>query len=376
MIDIDLLDHQLESALEENLRGGQPAAWPAARPSPPEPVLASPPRSPRPATHRAAPAAKPRRPRVAPGAPLIADPGPVQVTGGTPSGVIDHGRRITALVAEGRLAEADVHIAAHAELAARRGGPADRRDAAAWVSMRALLDGRGDDARAGADTVLRLGREADDPDAWSRHLAQRFWIVLEWGTEDERFTLLDQCRTLAYTHGELPWQGALTLLLARLGRWDEARRDLDATAAGCEGLPRDAVWLDLVTNLADAAATMGDAERARSLHLQLARVPDQLVVVGRAWVCKGSVNRYRAGLAAALGSWAEADESFRAATDAHRALGARPLLARTLQDWGLTLAGRDDLLARRCLQEVEELADELGLVSPSRAADPALSTSA
>ena len=229
--------------------------------------------------------------------------------------------------------------------------------------MRALLDGRGDDARRKA---------AESGSHW-----QRFWIAVEWGGEDECYDLLDQCRSRAYTHDELAWRAALTLLLADLGRRDEAVRELDASTAECEALPRDATWVDMVTDLAEAAFLLGDADRARRLHGWLARVPDQLVVVGPGDVCKGSLSRYRAGLAGTLGAWAEADEGFRVAVDVHRALGARPLLVRTLHQWARTLAGRDELLARRSLQESEELAEELGLAGHGAGrGDPVVSTSA
>jgi len=55
----------------------------------------------------------------------------------------------------------------------------------------------------------------------------------------------------------------------------------------------------------------------------------RLVVVGPAVVCKGSVERYRALGLAARGRPVEAAECFRMAADAHRAMGAGPLLDRT-----------------------------------------------
>lgn len=233
--------------------------------------------------------------------------------------------------------------------------------------MQALLEGRVRDARQGLDNALRPGRHAADPEAVSRHLTQRFWLVLEWGGEDEQYDLLDECRTRAYTYGELPWLAALTLLLAHLERRDEATRELAAAAAECHSLPPHPSRLDILTNLAEATFLLGDAERARLLRKWFATVPEQLVIVGGGAVCKGALSRYRGQVAAVVGAWDEADKGFRAAVDAHRALGARPLLARTLRQWGRSLAGRDDLLARRCLQESEDLAEELRLGGGSSA---------
>ena len=100
---------------------------------------------------------------------------------------------------------------------------------------------------------------------------ERFWRVLNGGDEDERYELLDECRRRAYTYGELRWRGALTLLLAHLGRRDEAVRELEATVAECEGLPRDAGCIDIVTKLAKAASLLGDVERAKTLRKWLAK---------------------------------------------------------------------------------------------------------
>ena len=153
--------------------------------------------------------------------------------------------------------------AAHALLARGAARPVDGRDPASQATLRALLDGRETDARAGAEKVLALGREAGDPDAWTRYLGLRFRIVLEWGTEEERDELLDQCRAWAYWFDEIRWRGTLTLLLARLGKIDEATREFDITLdrGRTAGLPAD-TWLDVVTDLADAASVLGDDRRA------------------------------------------------------------------------------------------------------------------
>ena len=87
-------------------------------------------------------------------------------------------------------------------------------------------------------------------------------------------------------------------------------------------------------------------------------MPDQLVLAPGE-ISKGSLRRFQAHVAAVVGEWGEADRGFRAAVAAHRALGVPALLARTLQEWGRSLSGRDDLLARRCFQESEELLEAL-----------------
>lgn len=317
MIDLDWLDEQLEQALTDELRAhrrSRPSPHPVA---PPVARTAAPPS----AGHDEP--ALPRRP------PQL--------------DLAGHRARIEELVAVGRLHEADLHIAAHAFIAGESGSVADRRDAAGWATMRAILDGRPVEAGAGADQVLVLGREAGDPAAWTRYLTLRYRLILEWGSADDRYELLDQCRAQAYWHDDVAWRGALTLLLARLGRDEEAARELDLTLERLlTAKVAMAVRLDVTTDLAEAAAVLGDAARASVVARTSGWPATAVVVVGRAEVCKGSVARYRALAAAAAGAAAAADRHYATAVEDHRRLGAPVLLARTLDEWAGSLAGRDD----------------------------------
>jgi tetratricopeptide (TPR) repeat protein len=272
-------------------------------------------------------------------------------------------------MAGGDRAGADHHIAAHASFAAEQGRTVDRRDAAALATMVALLDGREAEARSGSDAVLALGREAHDSEAADRYWAQRLWVLLEWGREDEHGELLDHCRQRAYRDDDTAWMGTVSLLLARSGGLDEARAAFDAASRALEPAPgcgpeRRAgcgAWLDLATDLAEAAAILGDPGRAATVTRALARTALPSVVIGRGWVCKGSTARYRGLLAAALGRWDEADREYRAATELQRRLEAGPLLARTLHEWGRALQGRNDVRSRSYLQEGAELGRRLAL---------------
>ena len=234
MIDLDWLDEQLEQALSDEVRCARrghpgPEAVPA-RPAASPPTRSRPPsRSRGPAVVAVPDAPAPARRPSPPRRPSPATPAP-------PSQVLPLGDS---------------------------GRPADPTDAAARAAVRALLDGREADARAAAEQVLALGREAGHPDTWTRYLTLYFRIVLEWGSEDEQDELLEQCRARAYWFDEIPWRAALTLLLARLGKVDEAAREFDLTLARgrAAGVPAD-TWRAVVTDLADAAAVLGDSQRA------------------------------------------------------------------------------------------------------------------
>jgi hypothetical protein len=98
---------------------------------------------------------------------------------------------------------------------------------------------------------------------------------------------------------------------------------------------------------------------------------EPVVLLSRSWVCKGAFARYQGLVAAAMRNWPLADQQLRLAVETHRQLGAGPLLARTLQEWGTTLIGRDDTLAHHCLGESATLATRLELVDVPAAASAA-----
>lgn len=295
MIDLDQMDEQLARAVT-----GTPTrpAEPGPRPEAPPPVPA-PARAPAPPRRRHRPA----------GAAVSGPAAAAQVRG------------VRELLELGLLEEADARIA----------GATDRRDALTWVTMRALLDGRQDASRAGIGDLRALARSGDDGEAEGRYWLQRFWAAFLWAGDDERYDVLEHCRNRAYRFDDLPWWGNLTLLLATMGKADEAGRAFDATSALLGPVARDGLWLDVVTNLIEGAALMGDADRMAVAHRALTWPEGRMVVVGPAVVCKGSVERYRGLALAVLGRQAEAAGCFRSAASAHRAMGAAPLLARTVE---------------------------------------------
>ena len=303
MIDLDRMEEQLASALT---LGARPAPKPATHASAPVPA---PPPAPAPASVALPPRRRQRA--VAP-----EPPRPARPAAGLPASPAE-------LLESGLVEEADAAMA-------RAGHP---RDALCWATMRALLEGRQDAARTGIDELRRLADRTDDPHALDRWWLQRFWTAFEWGGDEERLDVLDHCRARAYRFDDLTWWGNLTLLLAAMGKGDEATRAFDDASAlvARAGADRQRLDVDVTTNLVEAATILGDPGRADAAA-RLLHVPDgRLVVVGDGAVCKGSVDRYRALGHVAGGRWAQAGECFRRAESVHRALGAAPLLARTLE---------------------------------------------
>lgn len=291
MIDLDRIEAQLSAAVTEEVRRR------------PAPVRRAPAPAPTPAP-APIPSSRPRRLRPQP----------------APAGVRE-------LLELGLLEEADAQIAM----------ATNRLDQTTWATMRALLRGKVDAVRIGIDALGRLAQEGDR-EARDRAWTLRFYATLEWGTADERYDILDYCRDRAYRFDDLRWWGNLTLLLATMGKQDEGVRASDQALPMAAGAPDDAGRLDVLTNLIEAAAVLGDAGRVALAGRELRVHTGRLVVVGDGVVCKGSVDRYLGLVHAAGAQWGDAAEYFRSAETTHRAIGAEPLLARTLRQASGVLA--------------------------------------
>ena len=332
MIDVDRMESLLESAATRRRRAPRPPRVVEARPAPAiAPAIAA--ASARVLARLRVPDAEPEAPEpVAPGRPRS---------------------RLLALMDDGELLAADRLMA----------GEPSHRERLSWATMRALLDGDQDTARAKNRALHALAQENRDRDAMDRYWLQRFWLVATWGTDAERNELAERGRDRAYRADDLQWTAALAVVLAQIGKTDEAGEAFE-DAFRRLGRAEESIQLDVATNLVEAAALLRDAFLAARLHYCLAWVPDRLVTVGDGWICKGAVERFRALGEAAAGMFAEADADFARAVVRHRALGARPLLAQTLHQWATTLVGRDDDRAGECLREAGALTRQLGLTGP------------
>lgn len=361
MIDVDRIEEQLDLALSDELRtalGLAPVYTPQAPAPPPRRTRRSAPQAAPPAmdvmTAPARPAARPLRP-----------PEPPRRPTGSAPGARDH---ITALLRAGCTNDVMAAIASQRAASESPGATAqDRAVAALWTASTAILQGRSTDARAASLSVRALAQEADDPAAPDLYWSLRYWVALDWGSAAEREELLDECRQRAYCRGDLQWRAALSLACARTGRTDEAARELDAALnAFARGWPpgTEEHAADIVTNLVEAAALLRDAARGRQLQGPLAAITEPVIVDARSRVCKGSIARYRALAMCASRQWDAADIAFQQAVDSHRAMGALPLVARTLYEWGLELAERGDPRSWQHLGESTDLARRLDMTGP------------
>ena len=125
------------------------------------------------------------------------------------------------------------------------------------------------------------------------------------------------------------YRAGLAHTYCELGRMDEAREQFEVLAETGFDLPRDAAWSTGMTLLAETCATLGDADRARTIYELVLPFPDRLAVAIVGQWCGGSMARSLGLLATTMGAWDDAEGHFRHAIDVNARIGARPFLVRT-----------------------------------------------
>jgi AAA ATPase domain len=137
------------------------------------------------------------------------------------------------------------------------------------------------------------------------------------------------------------WRCGLALVLAELGREDEARRELEHLAvADFEDVPRDALWLVAMSLLAELCTLLDDRSRARRLYELLVPYEGRNVVsMGAAYL--GPVARYLGLLAMTIGEDERALGHLETARSAAERMGARPTVVLAALDAAEVLARRD-----------------------------------
>ncbi|HWC27925.1 MAG TPA: AAA family ATPase, partial [Solirubrobacteraceae bacterium] len=172
------------------------------------------------------------------------------------------------------------------------------------------------------------------------------------------------------------WRCGLALVLAELGRDDEARCELEQLAADdFEDVPRDALWLVAMSLLAELCARLHDRRRARRLYELLAPYEGRNVVsMGAAYV--GPVARYLGLLAMTIGEDERALGHLETARSAAERMGARPTAVLTALDTAEVLARRgapgDAPRGRALVQRVAQAAAEMQMNGAIARADDLL----
>jgi tetratricopeptide (TPR) repeat protein len=235
-------------------------------------------------------------------------------------------RRIDLLLELGNIAEADIAIKTLERLA--EANPEPR--AAAYVPLqqgrRAALEGRYREAEQLQRQASEVADRLRDPAVAMLASGELFGIRWAQGRIAE---LEPEARAFADRAPGMPvWRAGLALILCRLGRDAEARRELERLVHdGVCDMPRDNVWLLAAALLSEVCLHLDDVERARVLHEQLTPLAARNVVSPHA-IFAGPVSLFLAILASTMGEAQLAAEHLDMAADAAARMGARPVLER------------------------------------------------
>lgn len=247
--------------------------------------------------------------------------------------------RVVATLELGDMAGVDAEIETFARVAAAVRQPIYQWYVPLWRAMRAIIEGRLDDAERHNAAAAEIGARAQSQNAEVLVASQRLLLACERGdlVEGERVlrAMFEQGMPTGYSGGA--W---LAALVARQGRVAEARALLGRLVAGdlAELPEEDAEWLPALCQLAHACEVVRVPQAAELLYERLLPHRHRFVVDGIAAGWLGSVERYLGLLAASLGRYDDAEGHFEAALSENLAAGSPLVAAHVLCDQGTMLA--------------------------------------
>ena len=246
--------------------------------------------------------------------------------------------RLAAVVTAGQGDEIDRHLATMREIADDVGLPLLRWECTIQHTWRALLQGRIDDAEAGAIRGLAEGNAADQPDVGVVFAAAMFLVRYDQGRLAEIVDIVEQ--TVRDNPGIPGLRATLAIALCELGREDEALLLLlEETDTRFAGAPYDQFWIVTLTQWSLVAGHLGAAGPAAMLHDLLAPWSTQVAFTG-AHVF-GAVAHALGLTAGAMGRHDDAERHFDAAVATYRDLDAPLWGARAQLAWANVLVERD-----------------------------------
>src|SRR4051794_9341819 len=285
-----------------------------------------------------------------------------------------HSWRLVDLLELGRVEEIDDEIAACTSLADRLGQPFYRSWVAGLHPMRALMQGRFEEAERLAGQALVAAEAAGNWNGITSSRVQLGWcwrdvgLAADRAAEVERFVEKDVLTRPLSGGAAAVWNGNLALFMAEAG--DEARAhrylgrvaDCDDTQLSGNVDGRSATAL-----AAEACALLGDERLAPRLYDLLLPRDGLCIMGGRGVYFRGAAARYLGLLAATQGRWADAVRHHEQALETNTRAQAPPWIARSMLVLarGLLAGGRpqDSLRVDDLLQHAEPLARRMGMRS-------------
>ncbi len=272
--------------------------------------------------------------------------------------------RIDDLLAIGDIEAVDADIAAMQSIVEEVAEPFYDYCLTTKRAMRALLQGRFDEAERYAEQGMECSRHLDVDNAEGVFGMQMFSIRRQQGRLQG---LAPVIRHFVQNHSAASaWQPGLALVYSELGDETAARTEFERLSVNdFADIPKDALWQTCLSYLSDICAFLGDARRAKTLYQLLLPYARLAIVVGNSVACYGAASRNLGQLAAILSRWQEAEEHFRHAIEFNARLQALPWLAHSKQQYAamLLLRGKADDRdqANALLAEALEIAQRLGM---------------
>jgi DNA-binding winged helix-turn-helix (wHTH) protein/tetratricopeptide (TPR) repeat protein len=220
----------------------------------------------------------------------------------------------------GRRAEMEVELARFTDEAKALREPLHDVTAERLRVVVAMLDGRFVEADAQAEAVLAAGRRIGDQTA---ELA--YWIEMSMiRREQGRFAELEPfCRAMSRLVPQgTAWPCVLCLVLAEIGKTDEAMELLAKYTDDPDVIPVDVNYWVTLSDLAEACSILDDRERAPVLYDRYVPHRPYHVVVPGCSLYMGPSEHYLGMLAATMGRIDLAIEHFEAAIAACMTVGA------------------------------------------------------
>ena len=230
--------------------------------------------------------------------------------------------RVTTLCEAGDLSGCDRAQAQLARLVEDSGDPLSRWYPIAMRAMRALLEGRYEQARADVAEYSQLATRFGDANVGQTALMQLGEIA--WQTGRAEGVVASVHAQADRVRATPEWRCALAMVLAMSGSPDAASEQADVVLSGFDFLAariNGAVgWAALVL----ASALLPDGELARRLYHWGKQLQARTVVGGYGMLCWGSRDFFVGLLAARCGRSDEAISLLEHSVEENAALGARP----------------------------------------------------
>jgi len=231
-------------------------------------------------------------------------------------------------------------------------------------TLRALLEGRLEEAERCIYQQLQLGQQVQAPDTLQAFGVQMAILRNEQDCLQEMEAVFKE---FVEQYPAIPaWRCGLAGLYRELEQEDQVRAEFERIAVhNFTDLPQDQQWLTALMLLSDVCAFLRDTQRAARLYELLLPFANRIAIIGPGAACYGAVDRSLGLLAATLSWWDKAARHFEDALIHNERIRAMPFLVRTQHEYAQMLIARgyppEQERAQKLLDNALTTAQELGL---------------